>query len=130
MPSPQRDDELVRQALDGLFEIAADDRPSSVQASLREQIDELPAGECRTLVEQLVDTDELAERIRESGGGELERPPSAPDARVRKVDEALEPLAALTLGEEGVQALDGMAEAERLHVLFSSLGPASGASKR
>lgn len=123
-------DELVREALDGLFGIAAEDRPSSVQASLREQIDELPIRECRSLVEQLVDTDELAQRIREREGSDLERPPRAPDARLRKVDGALEPLAALTMGEEGVRALDGMAGAERFHVLFSSLGPSTETPER
>jgi hypothetical protein len=34
------DDELVLQALDGLFDIASDERPASVQANLREQIAE------------------------------------------------------------------------------------------
>lgn len=123
MPPTAAGDELVREALDGLFEIAAEDRPASVQESLREQIDELPAEECRTLVEQMVDTDRLAERVRQRSAGLPERPPPAPDERLRKVDDALEPLVAWAMGEEGTQALDGLDDEDRFHLLFSSLGP-------
>lgn len=123
MPSPQRDDELVRQALDGLFEIACEDRPAAVRASLQDQIDEMPARECRRLVEQMVDTDRLATLLEEEVGQRPERPPSAPDHPARKVDDALEPLVALTLGDEGTQALHGLEDDQRLHLLFDSLGP-------
>lgn len=119
---PLGDDELVREALDGLFEIAGEDRPASVQASLRQQIDELDTQECRRLVEQLVDTEALAEHVHQRA----DEPPLAPGAdaeRLAKVDEALEPLVAWTLGDEGVEALETMGEDERFHALFASLGP-------
>lgn len=117
------EDELVREALDGLFEIASEDRPADVRASLHEQIDELPAEECRTLVEQMVDTDGLAERIRQRSAEGAEQPPRAPDEQLSKVDDALEPLVAWTMGEEGARALEGLDDEDRFHVLFSSLGP-------
>lgn len=118
-----REDELVRSALDGLFEIACDDRPAEVRESLRAQIDEMPVRECQTLVEQMVDTDRLADRVEAEAGEQPERPPSAPDHPVRKVDDALEPLVAWACGEEGTRALKAMEDEERMHLLFSSLGP-------
>lgn len=121
--SASAEDELVREALDGLFEIANEDQPAAFQASLRAQIDEMPAHQCRRLVEQMVDTDRLQDLVEEQGRGQPSRPPSAPDEHAEKVDEALEPLVAWTMGEEGRQALQGMEDSERLHVLFSSLGP-------
>jgi len=117
------DEELVREALDGLFEIACEDHPRAVRESLQAQIEEMPAGECRSLVEEMVDVDELASRIREGSQDRRERPPSAPDERLQKVDEALEPLARWKLGAEGSQALAAMDDEERVHLLFSSLGP-------
>lgn len=117
------EEELVRSALDGLFEIANHDRPATFQASLEAQIEEMSAEECRTLVEQMVDTDRLAALVQQRARQKPSRPPSAPDEQVATVDEALEPLVAWTLGEEGTQALDAMDDTERLHVLFSSLGP-------
>lgn len=117
------DDELVRRALDGLFEIACEDHPAAVRESLQDQIDEMPVQECRTLVEQMVDTDRLASQVEAETGGPPQRPPSAPDHPARKVDDALEPLVAWTCGEEGAQALEGMEHEDRMQLLFDSLGP-------
>lgn len=120
--TPLGEDDLVRQALGSLFEIAGEDRPASVQASLREQIGELDTQECRQLVEQLVDTEALAEHVRHR---DLEAavPPGTDEERLAKVDEALEPLVAWTMGDEGIEALETMDEDERFHALFHSLGP-------
>jgi len=115
------DDELVRQALNGLFEIASDERPASVQANLREQIAELPARECRHLVEQMVDTNRLADLVEDPP--ETTEPADSPE-RVEKVDRALGPLVRLELGEKGHRELADMQDGERMHVLFSSLGGA------
>lgn len=121
-PAASTDEKLVREALDGLFEIACEDRPAAVRDSLQRQIHEMPAGECRTLVEQMVDTDQLAALLEDRGREVPQRPPSAPGERGEKVDEALEPLVALTCGEEATRTLQGMEEDERLNLLFSSLG--------
>lgn len=117
------DDELVRRALDGLFEIACEDRPEAVRESLSRQIEEMPARECRTLVEQMVDTDRLADRLETETEAQPERPPSAPEAPLAKVDEALEPLVAWRCGPEAAQALHTLDDEERVHLLFDSLGP-------
>lgn len=119
---------MVRQALDGLFDIACDDRPASVRDSLHAQIEAMPARQCRGLVEQMVDTEQLAALVREEACRLPNRPPGAPEEHSKKVDEALEPLVAWTCGEEGTQALEAMEDEERLHLLFSSLGPSNPAS--
>lgn len=117
------DEQLVREALDGLFDIACEEHPAAVRDSLQQQIREMPVAECRTLVEQMVDTDQLASLVAERAQGAPERPPSAPEPRSEKVDEVLEPLVEWTCGEQGTRALQGMEEDERLNLLFSSLGP-------
>lgn len=116
------DEDLVRQALDGLFEIACEDRPGSVTASLRDQIDELPEDECRRLVEQMVDADRLEHLLEHGIDADNPRPPSPQDERAEKVDRALEPLVRWRLGEEGRRQLAGVPDDERMHLLFSSLG--------
>jgi hypothetical protein len=121
-PSGREDAELVRQALDGLFEIACEDRPEPVRRSLRRQIDEMPVKEARTLVEEMVDTDRLADLVASEAADRPERPPSAPGHPARKVDDALEPLVEWTCGEEGAETIRAMADDERMHLLFSSLG--------
>lgn len=117
------DDELVRRALDGLFEIACEDRPASVRESLQSQIDEMPVKECRTLVEEMVDTDHLAALVEEGTSKRPERPPVVHEHPARKVDGALEPLVAWACGEEGTKALHAMEDEERMHLLLDSLGP-------
>lgn len=124
------DDELVRRALDGLFEIACEDRPEAVRESLSRQIAEMPVTEARTLVEEMVDTDRLADRLEAEADRTPERPPSAPEPPVGKVDEALEPLVAWTCGKEATSALNAMDGEERMHLLFDSLGPGREAPPR
>lgn len=116
------DDELVRRALDGLFDIACEDRPSAVTDSLHDQIDDLPADRCRALVEEMVDTDRLEDLVRKEAQKAADRPAGPSAGPGEKVDQVLEPLVRWRLGEEGERALAGMPETERMHVLFSSLG--------
>lgn len=116
------DEELVRQALDGLFEIASDDRPASVTSSLQDQILEMDPAHRRALVEQMVDTDRLERLVREGPDATPETPQDHPGEEAEKVDRALEPLVRWRLGEEGRRRLDGVPDDQRMHLLFASLG--------
>lgn len=119
--SPRDEDQLARRVLDGLFEIACEDRPASVTDDLHRQIADLPADRCRALVEEMVDTERFERMLqaRTARGGDRSAQHSGSQA---KVDRVLEPLVQWRMGAEGSRKLEALERDERAHLLFSSLG--------
>lgn len=118
------DPALLREALDGLFEIAREDNPPEVIAALREQVEGLPPEACRELLEEMVDKDRLRsylDKVR-SGEGFRAEIPAFGEAEMRKVDAVLDPLARLEQGSQGVRSLHQLSADERAHILFDSIG--------
>lgn len=117
------DVDLLREALDGLFDIAREDNPPEVLEALRHQLDGLPPETCQELLDEMVDIERLNAYLEKAGreGFDPEVPAFGAD-EMRKVDAVLDPLARLDRGQEGVRSLHQLSDDQRAHILFDSLG--------
>lgn len=121
----QRDPDatLLREALDGLFDIAREDNPPEVLEALSQQLDGLPPDECERLLDEMVDVDRLHAYLEKAGREGFDpQVPAFGDEEMRKVDAVLDPLARLDRGQEGVKSLHRLSDDQRAHILFDSLG--------
>lgn len=118
------DGDLLREALDGLFNIAREDNPPEVVEALRDQLDGLPAQECQRLLDAMVDKDRLRSYLEKADTGESFKAeiPAFEADQMRKVDRVLDPLARLERGDQGVRSLHQLTEDQRAHILFDSIG--------